>query len=103
MNPNQIVPIIAVFMGMLVVLVPVVGITARIALRPIMESWARYRELRGGDEGLQLLAQRVALMEEQLHGMQRSLHRLQEESDFRRQLDSGAAYRPLPGGDGPAG
>jgi hypothetical protein len=102
MNPEALVPIIAVFMGLLVILVPVVGITARIAMRPIMEGWARYRELRGGDETVQLLSQRMSLMEEQMHGIQRSLHQLVEEADFRRQLETGAQQRALPERGDPA-
>jgi Tfp pilus assembly protein PilE len=89
MNPMDLVPLVAVFMGCLIVLVPVAGITARIALKPIMESWARYRELRGNDEVVALLQQRMSLMEEHLHSIDRTVNRLAEDADFRRRLDAG--------------
>lgn len=102
MNLELLIPLLAIFMGMLVVLVPVVGITARIALKPIMESWARYREMRGDDQTVAILSQRVALLEEHLHGIERSLHALHEDAEFRRQLEAGRAAAPaLPDRAGP--
>jgi hypothetical protein len=93
---EMLVPLLAIFMFFLVILVPVVGITARIALKPIMEGWARYREMRGEDQTVQLLSQRMALMEEHMHGIERALGQIHEELDFRRQLDSGGAAGALP-------
>jgi hypothetical protein len=80
---------LAIFLGMLVVLIPIAGITARIALRPMMDAFGRYREIAGENEAQQLLERRVALMEEQLHGIDRSLRELRDESEFARQLEGG--------------
>lgn len=96
MDPGAFAGILAIFMVFLCILVPIVGVTARIALKPIMESWAKYRELRGADETVNLLGQRMALMEEQLHGIQRVLGHIQEEMDFRRQLETGGSAGALP-------
>jgi hypothetical protein len=82
---------LAIFLGMMVVLIPITGLTARFALRPMMEALGRYREIAGQNEAQQLLERRVALMEEQLHSMDRSLRELGEESDFRRQLETPSA------------
>jgi len=94
MNPMDLVPLVAVFMGILVVLIPVAGITARIALKPIMESWAKYRELRGDNESVHLLEQRISLIEQQLYNIDRSVQKLVEDSDFRRQLEMGGGTSP---------
>lgn len=91
---------LAIFLGMLVVLIPITGLTLRFALKPVMEALGKYRESQGDKEMQQLLERRVALMEEQLHGMDRSLRELVDESEFRRELESGARTRaaalPLP-------
>ena len=77
----------AIILGSLVVLIPITGITARIALKPLMESLARYREMQGANEAQQLLERRMALMEEQLHGIDRTVQELAEATDFHRQLE----------------
>lgn len=82
---------LAIFLGMLVVLIPITGLTARFALRPMMEALSKYRELAGQNEAQQLLERRIALMEEQLHSVDRSLRELGDESDFRRQLEAPSA------------
>ena len=42
--PIDLTAIVAIVMGMLVVLIPVAGLTARFALKPVVEALARYRE-----------------------------------------------------------
>ncbi|HEX5724917.1 MAG TPA: hypothetical protein VFX98_05595 [Longimicrobiaceae bacterium] len=89
MQMEVLIPLLGIFFGGLTLLVPVVGITARIALKPMMDAFARYREVRGDVEMVHLLERRVALMEEQLHNIERSVGQLVEDSEFRRQLESG--------------
>ena len=86
----QLIGLTAVVMGSLCVLIPIAGITARIALKPIVEAMARYREIKGSDDAVTMLERRMSLMEEQLHGMDRSLRLLVEDSDFRRRLEMSA-------------
>ena len=94
MDPSDaMVAMTAIILGSLTVLIPITGITARIALRPLMEAMGRYREMQGQNEAQQLMERRMALMEEQIHGMDRALRDLSEESDFRRQLESGRTQR----------
>lgn len=90
---------LAIFLGLMVVLIPITGLTARFALKPVMEALGKYRESQGDRQMQQLLERRVALMEEQLHSMDRSLRELAEESEFRRELETGKTQRaalPLP-------
>jgi hypothetical protein len=97
MNTNDtIIAMTAIVMGLLTVLIPITGLTARFALKPLMEALARYREMQGQDQAQQLLERRMALLEEQLHGMDRSIRDLVDESDFRRQLEGGRARQALP-------
>jgi hypothetical protein len=97
---GEIIGLTAVVIGGLAVLIPVAGITARIALRPIVEAMARYREMQGADDGVVLLERRIGLMEQQLDGMDRSLRVLVEDADFRRRLEAtspaSAAALPSP-------
>ncbi len=89
----DIVAVIAVTGGLLTVLIPIAGLTARIALKPIVESVARLRELQGtggassGD--IRLLDQRLSLLEQQLQTMEGTMKHLSEAREFDRQLASG--------------
>lgn len=81
------IPIIAITLGSLVVLIPVAGLTARFALKPIMEAIAQYRGTHSADQRIGVMEQRIALLEEQLHSVEREQRRLGEAVDFHRQLD----------------
>lgn len=91
---------LAIFLGLMTVLIPITGLTARFALKPVMEALGKYRESQNDQQMQALLERRVALLEEQLHSMDRSLRELAEESDFRRELERGTGHRaaalPLP-------
>jgi hypothetical protein len=99
---DYLVPLLAIFMGCLIVLIPVAGITARLALKPIMDSWARYREMKGNDESVLMLERRMSLMEEHLHSIERSVNLLLEDAEFRRRLEAGVpARQALPSAETP--
>jgi hypothetical protein len=85
---GELIGLTAVVLGGLAVVIPIAGITARIALRPIVEAMARYREMKGSDDGVVLLERRIGLIEQQLDGMDRSLRVLVEDADFRRRLEA---------------
>ena len=89
MDIGAVTGLVAVTLGILVVLVPVIGITARFALKPIVEAFARVKELKGEEQKVALMEQRIALLEEHLHSIDRNVSALQEDSDFRRQLETG--------------
>jgi len=103
--PGELLGLTAIVFGGLAVLIPVAGITARVALKPIVEAMARYREIKGSDDAVTMLERRMSLMEEQLHGMDRSLRLLVEDADFRRRLEmsapvGAAQLGPAPGDAG---
>lgn len=76
----------AVVLGSLTVLIPIAGLTARFALKPIVEAMAQYRSMKGRDEALMLMERRFALMEDQVQSLERTVGQLHEEADFRRRL-----------------
>jgi hypothetical protein len=92
---GELIGLTAVVLGGLSILIPIAGITARIALKPIVEALAQYRESKGGGEATQLLERRMALMEQQLDGIDRSLRLLVEDADFRRGLEAGTPLATL--------
>jgi DNA-binding transcriptional MerR regulator len=89
MSPYEVlIPIVAILIGGLVVLIPIAGITARFALKPIIEAISQLRSGPGSDQRVAYLEQRLSLVEEQMHALERDNQRLLEESDFRKQLES---------------
>jgi len=96
MDIGELTDLVAVTLGILIVLIPVVGLTARFALKPIVDAFARVKEIQGQEQKVALMEQRIALLEEHLHSIDRNVGALQEASDFRRKLESGA-QRPFAG------
>lgn len=88
--PIDVTGIVAVVMGLMVVLIPVAGVTARFALKPIAEAVARMRESQGAGRELQLVEQRLALMEQQLSNLESDVRRVEEKADFDRRLSAGS-------------
>ncbi len=80
--------LVAVAGGILIVLVPIIGITARFALKPIVEAIARFREMEGSGQQMEIMQQRLELMEAQLSNMESEVHRLREVSEFQAKLQS---------------
>lgn len=97
MDIGDLTGLVAVTLGILIVLVPVVGITARFALKPIVDAFARMKEIKGDEQKVALMEQRITLLEEHLHSIDRNVATLQEDSDFRRQLDAGKTRVPFAG------
>lgn len=87
--PVDLVGLLAVFMGISIVLVPVIGITARFALKPTVEALARLFEHRGVEETVSILERRMALLEQQMEALDGSVKQLAEVADFHRQLSAG--------------
>lgn len=84
------IPILAILLGGLIVLLPIAGLTARFALKPVVEAFASLRSRPGQDELVSMLEQRLALMEQQMHGLETSLRRIEEDRSFDRSLHAGA-------------
>jgi len=86
MVPVDWVALAGVIMGTLIVLIPVAGLTARFALKPIVEAVARMRQTQGAADHLALLEQRVALLEQQHANTEEDVGRLLEVQDFQEKL-----------------
>ena len=85
-QPIDLTALLAVFMGVSVVLVPVIGITARFALKPTVEALSRFFEKRGSDEAISILERRMALIEQQVESIDTNVQRLVETAEFDRNL-----------------
>ena len=90
-GPEILIPLVLGTLGILTVLIPIAGLTARFALKPIVEAIARMREVQAGATGreLSVLEQRVALLEQQYQQLDSSVERISEIKDFDRQLTTG--------------
>jgi hypothetical protein len=84
--PVDLVALVSVILGISVVLVPVLGLTARFALKPAVEAMARVFEARELDETVKILERRIDLQEQQIEVLQDSLRQLSDARDFERQL-----------------
>jgi hypothetical protein len=84
-------------LGISIVLVPVIGLTARFALKPVVEALSRLFEARGADESMRILERRLDLQEEQIDALQKALRSLNEGREFDRQLSAEARAAALPG------
>jgi len=97
--PVDLTALLAVFMGISIILVPVIGITARFALKPTVEALARLFEHRGVEDSVAILERRLALMEQQMESLDGSVKRLAEVAEFHRALGSGEKPAPTQGGE----
>ncbi len=88
--PIDLTSIISVIMGISIVLIPVIGLTARFALKPVVEAISRALEGRGRDETIQILERRIALLEGHVESLESSLNRLEDTAAFDAQLRSGS-------------
>jgi len=94
--PIDVTAIVGIFMGSLMVLIPVAGLTARFALKPIVESLARLRESSNKGEAITLLERRMALLEQEVQsvtGIRDEVARLVEELEFQRKLAAPTSER----------
>ena len=87
LQPIDLTALLAVFMGISVVLIPIIGITARFALKPTVEAMSRFFEGKGKEESLQILERRMALVEQQMDQIDSSVRRLADVAEFHAQLD----------------
>lgn len=77
--------LVATIGGLLIILIPVAGLTARFALKPVVEAIFKARH---SPRETAILEKRVALLEQQLRSLEGSMERLAEDSEFRRQLET---------------
>lgn len=90
--PVDLVGLVAVVMGTLMFLIPIAGVTARFALKPMAEAIARMRESGTTNETIGLLERRLALLEQEQQSMmdlRQEMERLTEALEFQKQLTAG--------------
>jgi hypothetical protein len=105
--PVDLVALVGTIMGISIVLFPVIGLTARFALKPTVEAFGRFFEHKELDESVHILERRMALLEQQIQSLESSVEQLTEATDFHNALrgepprslgsgsaDADAAQRP---------
>ena len=83
---RMLIPLAAITFGSLMFLIPIAGLTARFAIKPILEAIRGNREQSGNARELAVLEQRVALLEQQYQSIEGSVERLSDAKDFERRL-----------------
>lgn len=84
--PIDLTAVIAVVMGISTVLIPVVGFTARFALKPLVEALSGFVDRRRVEENVQLLERRMDLVQQQMETLHDSVQRLVEVTEFHHEL-----------------
>ena len=84
--PIDLTALLAVFMGTSIVLIPIIGLTARFALKPTVEALSRFFDKKGSDEAISILERRMALIEQHLESTESSVQRLTETAEFDQKL-----------------
>lgn len=87
--PIDLTSLVATILGISIVLIPVIGLTARFALNPAVEALSKLFETRGADESLRILERRVELQEQELGVLHQALRSLTEAQEFERKIVSG--------------
>lgn len=101
--PIDLTALVSVILGISIVLVPVIGLTARFALKPSVEALARLFENRNTSETVQLLERRIELQEQEIQALQATVRNLADGRDFERQLAAPPTTTTTPGAPGPKG
>src|SRR4051812_18717366 len=78
-----------------VILVPVLAISARLALRPIVDSLVRLQQAFGSADSIDS-KRRIAELEHHVEQLSTQLRRLEEAEAFQRELNSGGTAHRLP-------
>jgi hypothetical protein len=80
------IPIVAIVMGTLCFLIPVSLITLRFAIKPIAEAVSQMRASGAAQEELAIMRQRLALLEQQVGGLDTEVDRIGAAQDFQSEL-----------------
>ncbi len=97
-EPIDVTGLVAVVMGTLMFLIPIAGVTARFALKPLVESFGKFMQSQGAEEAQKMSERRIALIEQNLDALQDELHRIREAQDFDTALRSGEARAAIDAG-----
>ena len=87
--PVDLVALVGTIMGISIVLFPVIGLTARFALKPTVEAFGRFFEHKELDETVHILERRMTLLEQQIQSLESSIQQVVEATEFHNALRSG--------------
>lgn len=71
-----------IIIGGTIVILPILALTLRFVLRPMLESWARARLPAAAEERIETTERRVAILEEHIRLLERQNAKLMEDADF---------------------
>lgn len=97
--PIDLTAVVAVVLGSLMFLIPIAGITARFALKPLVESMARFFDSRAMEDAMAINERRVALLESQVESLEHTVDQLREAQSFDRELKRAPEPGQLPSGE----
>lgn len=87
--PVDLVSLVAVIMGISIVLFPVIGLTARFALKPTIAALSGFLEHKELNETVNILERRMTLLEQQMQSLDSTVRQLVEVTEFHNALQSG--------------
>lgn len=88
--PIDIVSLVATILGISIVLVPVIGVTARFALSPTVEAISKLFDSRSKDESMRILERRLELQEQEISMLTQAVRSLADAHEFDRALQAPA-------------
>lgn len=100
--PIDLTAIVAVVLGMLTILIPIAGLTARFALKPVVESLAKLFDSRTVEDTVEITERRVALLESQVESLEHLVEEIREAQAIDLELQGGSAQGSLPPAGKPA-
>lgn len=89
---DEILPQIFAFILAGVILgVPVLALSLRFALKPLVESYTRLKEAQqsGSSKDLPVVMQQLAMLEQRMQAIEEHMDRLDEVAEFHRELEKG--------------
>lgn len=103
MDLEDILAMVVAILGVLIILVPVLGLTLRMVAKPLAEAFAQVQGAQRGGPAVQAMEQRLAAVEEHVQEVDRAVARIGEDVQFLRQLqDPQAPARLRAEGDTPS-
>lgn len=86
MNEDVILGGMSILFAGMVVLVPVLGLTLRLAIKPFFDTWAEIQRGRVSNDQIAVLERQVSLLESELQQVQHILGSVVDAQDFSRRL-----------------
>jgi hypothetical protein len=86
--------IVVAFFAGVALLTPILALSARFALRPVMETWMRLRQAGTSDQEKILQDRRIALLEAELQNLQQALQQRLDAQEFERELSTSKQVSP---------